>query len=274
MPAMDMPLEKLKSYTGINPKPADFDAYWDQALAQMHAIDPQIEMTPSEFQAPNAECFDMTFTGVCNTRVYAKYLRPAGKNSGASGASGGGGHPAIVQFHGWAMLNREAMMPTREQAQEASRIVEEARARLKGTLVIDYVPADYHSDYPKRCMGGWGSTGLNVTPDGLVLPCHAAQTIPSLSFDNVRDKRLADIWYRGDAFNAYRGEDWMQEPCRSCDRRKLDFGGCRCQAMAIGGDAAATDPVCVKSPLHSKMTDLAEALSHGDSAELVYRKSP
>jgi len=181
---------------------------------------------------------------------------------------------AIVQFHGWAMLNRDAMMPTRAQAEEASRIVAEARARLKGTLVIDYVPADYHSDYPKRCMGGWGTTGLNVTPDGLVLPCHAAQTIPSLQFDNVKDERLADIWYEGAAFNAYRGEDWMQEPCRSCDRRKLDFGGCRCQAMAIAGDPAATDPVCIKSPLYSKMTDLAEAFSADDSAELVYRKSP
>jgi pyrroloquinoline quinone biosynthesis protein E len=181
---------------------------------------------------------------------------------------------AIVQFHGWAMLNREAMMPTRAQAEEASRIVAQARARLKGTLVIDYVPADYHSDYPKRCMGGWGTTGLNVTPDGLVLPCHAAQTIPSLSFDNVRDRPLADIWYKGDAFNAYRGEDWMQEPCKSCDRRKLDFGGCRCQAMAIAGDANATDPVCVKSPLHGKMTQLAEAFSSEDPAELVYRKSP
>jgi pyrroloquinoline quinone biosynthesis protein E len=181
---------------------------------------------------------------------------------------------AIVQFHGWAMLNRDAMMPTREQAQEASRIVEEARARLKGTLVIDYVPADYHSDYPKRCMGGWGTTGLNITPDGLVLPCHAAQTIPSLSFDNVRDKPLADIWYKGAAFNAYRGEDWMQEPCRSCDRRKLDFGGCRCQAMAIAGDAAATDPVCVKSPLHGKVVEMADAFAGDEHAELVYRKSP
>lgn len=181
---------------------------------------------------------------------------------------------AIVQFHGWAMLNRDALMPTREQAKEASRIVAEARARLKGVLVIDYVPADYHSDYPKRCMGGWGTTGLNVTPDGTVLPCHAAQSIPSLKFDNVRDKSLSDIWYHGDAFNAYRGEDWMQEPCKSCDRRKLDFGGCRCQAMAIAGDAAATDPVCVKSPMHAKMSKLAKDFSQDDSAELVYRKSP
>ena len=181
---------------------------------------------------------------------------------------------AIVQFHGWAMLNRSAMMPTRAQADEASRVVAEARKRLKGQLVIDYVPADYHGDYPKRCMGGWGLSGLNVTPDGLVLPCHAAQTIPNLVFDNVADKPLSDIWYHGGAFNAYRGEDWMQEPCKSCDRRKLDFGGCRCQAMAIAGDPAATDPTCIKSPLHSRMQELAQGFSTDDTAELVYRKSP
>ncbi len=181
---------------------------------------------------------------------------------------------AIVQFHGWAMLNRGAMMPTRAQADEATRIVAQARKRLKGVMVIDYVPADYHSDYPKRCMGGWGSTGLNVTPDGLVLPCHAAQTIPSLEFENVHDVPLADIWYNGAAFNAYRGEDWMQAPCKTCDRRTKDFGGCRCQAMAIAGDAAATDPVCIKSPLHAKMTALAHEFAEGDTPELVYRKSP
>jgi pyrroloquinoline quinone biosynthesis protein E len=181
---------------------------------------------------------------------------------------------AVVQFHGWAMLNRDMLMPTRAQAQEANRIVAEARTRLKGVLVIDYVPADYHSDYPKRCMGGWGTTGLNITPDGLVLPCHAAQTIPSLSFDNVRNKSLSDIWYHGAAFNAYRGEDWMQEPCKSCDRRLLDFGGCRCQAMAIAGDAAATDPVCIKSPVHEKMTRLAETFSQEKNATFTYRKSP
>jgi pyrroloquinoline quinone biosynthesis protein E len=181
---------------------------------------------------------------------------------------------AIVQFHGWAMLNRQGLMPTREQAEEASQIVDEARQRLKGVMVIDYVPADYHSDYPKRCMGGWGTTGLNVTPDGTVLPCHAAQSIPTLSFENVTDKPLSDIWYHGAAFNAYRGEDWMQEPCKSCDRRKLDFGGCRCQAMAVAGDASATDPACIKSPFHQKMTDLAETFAQDDTAELIYRTSP
>ncbi|WP_106745001.1 pyrroloquinoline quinone biosynthesis protein PqqE [Yoonia maritima] len=181
---------------------------------------------------------------------------------------------AIVQFHGWAMSNRDALMPTKEQAQEASRVVAEARDRLKGQLVLDYVPADYHADYPKRCMGGWGTTGLNVAPDGEVLPCHAAQTIKSLRFDNVRTKSLSEIWYRGSAFNAYRGDDWMQEPCRSCDRKKLDFGGCRCQAMALAGDPNATDPVCVKSPLHAELQMHTALLSRDKTAELTFRKQP
>lgn len=181
---------------------------------------------------------------------------------------------ATVQFHGWALKNRGMLMPTHDQAREADAIVSAARKSLKGTLVIDYVPADYHSDYPKRCMGGWGSTGLNVTPEGLVLPCHAAQTIPGLKFDNVRDRPLADIWYEGHAFSAYRGTEWMQEPCLSCDRRMKDFGGCRCQAMALVGDPAATDPVCVKSPHHGRVQELAEAFSAGSQAEFVYRKMP
>ncbi|WP_375258655.1 pyrroloquinoline quinone biosynthesis protein PqqE [Citreimonas sp.] len=168
---------------------------------------------------------------------------------------------ATVQFHGWAIRNRAALMPTREQAREATAIVAEARARLKGRLVIDYVPADYHEDYPKRCMGGWGSTGLNVTPEGRVLPCHAAETIPHLRFDTVTDRPLREIWYDGEAFNAYRGTDWMQEPCASCDRKTVDFGGCRCQALALAGDAAATDPVCRKSPLRAEGRALAAAES-------------
>ena len=181
---------------------------------------------------------------------------------------------AIVQFHGWAMSNRDALMPTKEQAQEASRVVAEARDRLKGQLVLDYVPADYHADYPKRCMGGWGTTGLNVAPDGEVLPCHAAQTIKSLKFDNVRTKSLSEIWYRGSAFNAYRGDDWMQEPCRSCDRKKLDFGGCRCQAMALAGDPNATDPVCIKSPFHAELQIRTALFSHDKTAELTFRQQP
>ncbi|MCE8008564.1 pyrroloquinoline quinone biosynthesis protein PqqE [Aestuariivita sp.] len=181
---------------------------------------------------------------------------------------------ATVQFHGWALKNRDALMPTRDQAREATRIVKEARARLKGQLVIDYVPADYHEEYPKRCMGGWGTSGLNITPDGKVLPCHAAETIPHLSFDRVADKPLGEIWYKGAAFNAYRGTGWMSEPCQSCARKTIDFGGCRCQAMAILGDPSATDPVCVKSPHHSALQAQAQTHAAQADAPLVYRKSP
>ncbi len=181
---------------------------------------------------------------------------------------------ATVQFHGWALENRDALMPTREQAKKATQIVTEARVRLKGQLVIDYVPADYHEDHPKRCMSGWGQAGLNVTPEGLVLPCHAAQIIPHLRFDSVLERSLADIWYEGAAFNAYRGTEWMSEPCKSCDRKAIDFGGCRCQAMAITGDAAQTDPVCVKSPYHAALQTQADRHASTDDAELVYRVAP
>ncbi|MDO5612755.1 MAG: pyrroloquinoline quinone biosynthesis protein PqqE [Paracoccus sp. (in: a-proteobacteria)] len=179
---------------------------------------------------------------------------------------------ATVQFHGWADLNRSALMPTREQAAFARQVVNDARRDLRGRMVIDYVPADHHSIYPKACMGGWGSTGLNVTPDGLVLPCHAAQTIPWMQFDSLRDRPLADIWQHGAAFNAFRGTAWMPEPCQSCDRKTVDFGGCRCQAMAMAGDARATDPVCSRSPLRAEVIARAEADSTAAPAEFTYRR--
>jgi PqqA peptide cyclase len=178
---------------------------------------------------------------------------------------------ATVQFHGWAVPNRNQLMPTREQAMIAGETVRAARERLKGVLVIDYVPADYHASYPKACMGGWGRTGLNVDPSGKVLPCHAAETIKHLKFDNVKDRPLADIWFEGAAFNAFRGFEWMSEPCRSCERREMDFGGCRCQAMALAGDASATDPVCVKSPQHGLVSDLAVGAADGSGVAFVYR---
>ena len=152
--------------------------------------------------------------------------------------------------------------------------VAQARKDLKGTLVVDFVPADYHDDFPKRCMGGWGTSGLNVAPDGQVLPCHAAQTIPHLTFENVRDRPLDEIWYDSSAFNAYRGTEWMQEPCRSCERKTIDFGGCRCQAMALVGDANATDPVCIKSPHHGALQAQADAHSARTDAPWTYRVSP
>ncbi len=180
---------------------------------------------------------------------------------------------ATVQFYGWATRNKAALMPTRAQVQRAGEVVRAARERLKGTLVIDYVPGDYYATTPKACMGGWGQRIMTVTPEGMVLPCHAAQSIPSLTFDSVRDRPLAAVWHDSAAFNAFRGEDWMQEPCRSCDRRTTDFGGCRCQALALAGDAAATDPACSRSPLHGALVAAAEADAGSDDAPLLYRRS-
>jgi pyrroloquinoline quinone biosynthesis protein E len=164
---------------------------------------------------------------------------------------------AHTQYYGWALRNRDALMPTREQAMRAVGLLEGLRAQYAGRLVIDAVLPDYYSRRPKPCMGGWAKRSLNVTPSGRVLPCHAAETIPGLEFWSVRDHGLAEIWARSPAFQAFRGEAWMQEPCRSCDRRSIDFGGCRCQAMALAGDPAATDPACELSPLHGMMQDLA-----------------
>ncbi|WP_373945569.1 pyrroloquinoline quinone biosynthesis protein PqqE [Paracoccus marcusii] len=179
---------------------------------------------------------------------------------------------ATVQFHGWADRNRGALMPTREQAEFARQVVNAARVRLRGRMVIDYVPADHHAVYPKACMGGWGSTGLNVGPDGTVLPCHAAQTIDWMRFENVQERSLSDIWHLSDSFNAFRGTAWMPEPCRGCDRKTVDFGGCRCQAMALAGDARATDPVCSKSPLHAGVVARAEEYAAATTTEFVYRR--
>ena len=165
---------------------------------------------------------------------------------------------ANVQYYGWALQNRAALMPTLAQIEETSRLVEEAQARLKGTLTIDYVVPDYYARRPKACMGGWARRSLNVTPSGRVLPCHAAETIPGLAFWSVRDRPLAEIWRNSPAFQAYRGTDWMPEPCRSCDLREIDYGGCRCQALALAGDPAATDPACELSPHHASMRALAE----------------
>lgn len=176
---------------------------------------------------------------------------------------------ANAQYHGWAYKNRFALMPTVDQVKRSSEIVAQARERLKGQLVIDYVTPDHLGTYPKPCMGGWARVGLCVTPRGTVLPCHAAETITSLEFQSVRDRPLADIWADGPAFTAYRGTGWMQDPCQSCDRQTRDWGGCRCQAFAWTGDAAATDPVCVKSRHHDAMRNaaLAEAQEATDTFE-------
>jgi PqqA peptide cyclase len=165
---------------------------------------------------------------------------------------------AHAQYHGWAMRNRAALMPSREQVFAAMDEVERLRADYADRIVIDLVVPDYFASRPKPCMGGWGRRSLNVTPSGRVLPCHVAESIPGLEFWSVRDRGLAEIWAESPAFRAFRGTEWMREPCRSCDRRELDFGGCRCQALAIAGDARETDPACELSPLHGRMLELAE----------------
>ena len=166
---------------------------------------------------------------------------------------------ACVQFHGWAEANRGQLQPTADQVRAAKATVDGERERLKGQIVIDFVAPDWFADFPKACMGGWGSTGLNITPAGDVLPCHAAESIPSLTFANVTDQSLMQIWYEDAAFNAFRGIDWMPELCQTCERRDIDFGGCRCQAMAVLGDASETDPVCRKSPGRAAVDALLEA---------------
>ena len=164
---------------------------------------------------------------------------------------------ALVQYHGWALRNRTALMPTAEQVRRAAAEVEELRARHRGKIAIDAVMPGTRVRFPEPCVGGWGRRSLNVTPSGKVLPCHAAESIPSLEFWNVREHSLAEIWTSSPAFNAFRGTDFLPEPCASCERREIDFGGCRCQAFAFTGDARATDPVCHLAPAHAEVEALA-----------------
>ena len=177
---------------------------------------------------------------------------------------------AHVQYYAWALANRDALLPSRRQLDDATRIVEAARVKLKGVLAIDYVVPDYHGVRPKSCMNGWGRQFLNVTPSGKAVPCHAAESLPGITFPSVRESSLSDIWYRSDAFNRFRGTDWMAEPCRSCDRREIDWGGCRCQAFLLAGDAGRADPVCALSPDHGV---IETALQQAESAPgpFVYR---
>jgi len=170
---------------------------------------------------------------------------------------------AHAQYYGWALKNRAALMPTAEQVRRAVAEVDELRRRHHGRIVIDAVVPDYHARTPKPCVGGWGRRSLNVTPSGRVLPCHAAESIPGLEFWNVRDHSLGEIWSASPAFNAFRGTDFLPEPCASCDRREIDFGGCRCQAFLLTGDARATDPVCHLSPNHAQVAELAAVQENG-----------
>ena len=179
---------------------------------------------------------------------------------------------ANVQYYGWALRNRAALMPTREQLAQMTEQVAQARERLKGIITIDFVVPDYYARHPKSCMGGWGRRFLNISPSGNVLPCHAAESITGLSFDNVRQRSLDDIWRNSEAFAAFRGTDWMPEPCRSCDRKEIDWGGCRCQAFAITGDARRADPACGLSEDHDRLVSIAVEEAAAEPAAFIYRR--
>ena len=179
---------------------------------------------------------------------------------------------ANVQYYGWALKNRAALMPSLAQIEETSRLVEDARTRLKGILAIDYVVPDYYALRPKKCMGGWGRQFFNISPSGKILPCHAAESITGLQFESVRSNHsIAWIWQNSEAFNRYRGTGWMPEPCKSCEFREVDFGGCRCQAFALTGDAGNTDPACTLSPMHETIFKQAEREAASGSDRFIYR---
>jgi PqqA peptide cyclase len=162
---------------------------------------------------------------------------------------------ANIQFHGWAFENRHHLLPTAVQLQRAEQITNEFRDKVAEQMKVFFIVPDYFEDRPKACMGGWGSIFLTVSPDGRALPCHNASMLP-LQFPDLKQTSVKHAWYESDAFNAFRGDDWMQEPCRSCDEKAKDHGGCRCQALMLAGDARQADPVCSKSPHHHKLQDM------------------
>jgi PqqA peptide cyclase len=173
---------------------------------------------------------------------------------------------ANTQYYGWAHANREQLMPTAEQLRDAEAVVERYRSEVGARCQIYFVVPDYFEKRPKRCMNGWGAVFLGVAPDGAALPCHTARSLPGLTFPNVKEVSIQTIWYESDAFNRFRGFDWMKEPCRNCPEKVIDAGGCRCQAYLLTGDAANTDPVCDKSPMHEKViTVVRQAASKRDA---------
>jgi PqqA peptide cyclase len=183
---------------------------------------------------------------------------------------------ASVQYYGWGFANRENLLPTRKQLGYCLETLKKTEERLKGKTRVVFVVPDYYAKYPKPCVGGWGRKLMLVTPHGTALPCHAATVIPGMHFENVKDKSLLEIWRNSSAFQRFRGEEWMQEPCRSCDRRELDFGGCRCQAFLLAGDASATDPVCSLAPTRTKVDAVLAKINGAPEEKIdwVYRPNP
>ncbi len=180
---------------------------------------------------------------------------------------------ANAQYYSWAHLNRDHLLPSREQLAAAERTTNEWRERLAGRMRILFVTPDYYERRPKRCVNGWGTTFMTIAPDGAALPCHTARMLPGLEFPNVQTNSVRDIWFHSDAFNRFRGTSWMRQPCASCDEREKDLGGCRCQAYLLTHDPAATDPVCDKSPRHRTIIDAVERAQNTQPREqpLVFR---
>lgn len=176
---------------------------------------------------------------------------------------------ANTQYYAWALHNRDALLPTRDQLQRAEATMERWRAKLGEKMRIFFVAPDYHDGKPKKCVNGWGSMFLTITPDGTALPCHTARMLPGLAFPNVREHSLREIWFDSEGFNRYRGTGWMKEPCRSCDQREEDLGGCRCQAYMLAQDPAAADPVCPKSPQHHVVQEAIERAERGAASPRV-----
>ena len=172
---------------------------------------------------------------------------------------------AHTQYYGWALKNRAALLPTKAQLDRAVEIVGSAQQRFAGRIRIDSVVPDYYAQYPKACMGGWGRRLMLINPAGKVLPCHAAEIIPGLTFENAKEKTLEWIWQESPSFQKFRGEEWMHEPCRSCERRSEDFGGCRCQALLLAEDATATDPACSLAPAHRIVEQAVLAANSGEA---------
>jgi pyrroloquinoline quinone biosynthesis protein E len=177
---------------------------------------------------------------------------------------------AHTQYYGWGLLNRDALLPDEDDLRHATAAVESGRALHAGRMAIDYVTPDYYGDQPKACMDGWARRFIVVGPRGQAMPCHAAETIPGLVFPDIRAQSLRDIWYDDPTFRRFRGTDWMPDPCQSCALKEKDWGGCRCQALALAGDAAATDPVCARSPKHDDLQRLIAARA-SEPPDFIFR---
>jgi pyrroloquinoline quinone biosynthesis protein E len=178
---------------------------------------------------------------------------------------------ANTQFNGWALKNRAALLPTREQVLNAMAVTRAAQQRCQRRMEILYVMPDYFDSFPKPCLHGWGRVFMTVAPDGAVLPCQTAREIRGLKFANVREASLENIWFQSEAFRKFRGTDWLPEPCQSCPRKEVDFGGCRCQAFLLTGDAMATDPACSLAPSHSLIAAALAEAEAGNGEGLIYR---